>query len=282
MMTAKPVNSVQSLFFSPTGSTRRIVETIAGGTGVPSLTPISLTTPRDRDSFSGQIDGDLLIVGVPVYTGRIPSFVLSPLSQVDGAGHWALPVAVCGNVRMGTCLPELCAVLKRQGFTIPAAGNFVAQHSFACEDFPIAEGRPDEEDLRQAAEFGRRVFSRIAEGAKDLTCVYGRSLYIRMYVSGSTEATGFVSMPERHRPTVRVSEHNTDLCDDCGNCVDACPTGSIDAESHLIEDETCIRCFACTAVCVPGAKQKVVQPLEQLAAWFTHRSAERGEPLLFF
>jgi ferredoxin len=281
-MTAKPVNSVQSLFFSPTGSTRRIVEAIAEGTGVPSLVPISVTTPQDRDSFSGQIAGDLLIVGVPVYTGRVPSFVLPPLCQVDGAGRWALPVAVCGNVRMGTCLAELCAILKRQGFTIPAAGNFIAQHSFACEDFRIAEGRPDQDDLRQAAEFGHRVVGRIAEGAEDITCVYGRFLYIRMYVSGSTEATGFVSMPERHRPTIRVSEHNADLCDDCGNCVEVCPTGSIDPQSYFVEDETCIRCFACTAVCLPGAKQKVVQPLEQPAKWFTHRSTERGEPLLFF
>jgi ferredoxin len=281
-MTARAVNSVQSLYFSPTGSTRRIVEAIAEGTGVPSLATTSVTTPQDRDSFSGQIDGDLLIVGVPVYTGRIPSFVLSPLSRVDGAGRWALPVAVCGNVRMGTCLAELCAVLKRQGFTIPAAGNFVAQHSFACEEFPIAEARPDQDDLRQAAEFGRRVAGRIAEGAEDITCVYGRFLYIRMYVSGGTEATGFVSMPERHRPTIRVSEHNTDLCDDCGNCVDVCPTGSIDPESYLIEDETCIRCFACTSVCTSEAKTKIVQPVEQLATWFTHRSTERGEPLLFF
>jgi ferredoxin len=281
-MIARPANSAQSLYFSPTGSTRRIVDAIVEGTGMPVTAPISITTPQDRESFSGQIDGDLLIVGVPVYTGRIPSFVLSPLSQVDGSGRWALPVAVCGNVRMGTCLAELCAVLMRQGFTIPAAGNFIAQHSFACKDFPIAKGRPDQDDLRQAAEFGRRVAGRIAQDAEDITCVYGPLLYIRMYVSGSTDATGFVSMGARHRATIRVSEHNAKLCDDCGNCVEVCPTGSIDPESYLIDDETCIRCFACTSVCASGSKKKIVQPGEQLAAWFTHRSTERGEPLLFF
>jgi hypothetical protein len=93
-MTASPVDSVQCLYLSPTGSTRRIVETAAEGTGIPVRAPVSLTTPQDRDSFSGQIDGDLLIVGVPVYAGRSPSFVQSPLSKVDGAGRWALPVAV--------------------------------------------------------------------------------------------------------------------------------------------------------------------------------------------
>jgi ferredoxin len=281
-MIGNTVNSVQCLYFSPTGSTRRIVETVAKGTGIPVTAPIDITTPHDRDSFTGQIDGDLLIVGVPVYTGRIPSFVLSPLSKIDGAGRWALPVAVCGNVRMGTCLTELCAIMKQQGFIIPAAGNFIAQHSFACEDFPIAEGRPDQDDLSKAAEFGRRVADKIAQNPDDITCVYGRYLYIRMYVSCSTEVTGFVSMGAHHRATIRVSEHNDQLCNNCGNCVEVCPTGSIDPESFLIDDETCIRCFACTSVCPTGAKVKVVQPLEQLAAWFKHRSTERGEPLLFF
>ena len=281
-MGMEAVNSVQCFYFSPTGSTRQIVETIARGTGLPASAPISITTPQDRDAFSGQFEGDLLIVGVPVYAGRFPALILPPLGKVDGTGRWALPVAVCGNVRMGSCLAELCAILKRQGFTIPAAGNFVAQHSFACEDFPIGTGRPDQEDLSQAAEFGRRVAEKIAHDPEEITCVYGRSLYIRMYVSGSTEPTGFASMGERHRATIRVSKHNTQLCDDCGLCVEACPTGCIDPDSYLIEDETCIRCFACTSVCAPGAKTKVVQPVAPLAAWFKHRSTERGEPLLFF
>jgi len=281
-MTTKTVNSVQCLYFSPTGSTRKIVETVAKGMGIPVTIPVSITTPRERDSFFGQVDGDLLIVGVPVYTGKFPSFVLSPLSKLDGTGRWALPIAVCGNVRMGTCLAELCGILKRQGFTIPAAGNFIAQHSFTCEDFPIGKGRPDKDDLSKAAEFGLRVVGKIAKDSEDITCLYRGNMYIRMYVSGSTEAKGFVSLGERHRSAIRVSEHNDELCQECSRCVEVCPTGSIDPKSYRIEDETCIRCFACTYVCPSGVKEKVVHPEEQLASWFRHRTTERGEPLLFY
>ena len=72
-MTTRTVSSVQCLYFSPTGSTRKIVDTVSEGMGVPVRTPISITTPQERDSFSGQVEGDLLIVGVPVYTGTFPS-----------------------------------------------------------------------------------------------------------------------------------------------------------------------------------------------------------------
>ena len=280
-MTTRTVSSVQCLYFSPTGSTRKIVETIAKGMGVHIKTPISITTPQERDSFSGQVEGDLLIVGVPVYAGTFPSLILSPLSKIDGNGNWVLPVAVCGNVRMGTCLAELCGILKQQGFTIPAAGNFIAQHSFTCEDFPIGKGRPDQEDLRKATEFGRRVVDKIVKDPVDITCQYAGNTYIRMYASGSLEAKGLPSLPERFRPLIRVNNHFDELCPDCNLCVEVCPTGSIDPESYRIEDETCIRCFACTDVCDSGVKVKVVHPKEELASWFRHRATERGEPLLF-
>ena len=38
-MIAEVVNSVQCLYFSPTGSTKKIVETVARGTGMPVLAP---------------------------------------------------------------------------------------------------------------------------------------------------------------------------------------------------------------------------------------------------
>jgi len=249
--------------------------------GVPVKTSISITTPQERDSFSGQVEGDVLIVGVPVYTGTFPFLILSPFSKLDGTGRWALPIAVCGNVRMGTCLAELCGLLKRQGFTIPAAGNFIAQHSFACKEFPIGKGRPDKEDLDKAGEFGRHVIDKIATDPQDITYQYGGNTYIRMYVHGSMEAEGFALLGEGARKLIKVNDRFDDACPECRLCVEVCPTGSIDPDTYRIQDETCIRCFACTDVCNFGVKEKEVHPKEQLASWFRHRSTERGEPLMF-
>ena len=91
-MTTKTVSRVQCLYFSPTGSTRKVVETVAKGTGLPAVGPISITTPLERDSFFGQVDGDLLIVGVPVYAGKIPFVRAFSPEQ----GRWSRSLGAAG------------------------------------------------------------------------------------------------------------------------------------------------------------------------------------------
>ena len=168
--------SVQCLYFSPTGSTRKFVETVAAGTGLRQVPSVDITTPSQRQLWSGEIEGDLLVVGVPVYGGIPPALVLEPLARMTGNGAWAVPIAVCGNVRMGTCLAELCAVLRKQGFMIPAAGNFIAQHAFACDEFSMGRGRPDQEDLKEASKFGADVVDRVNRSVPDITSIYGDQL----------------------------------------------------------------------------------------------------------
>jgi hypothetical protein len=46
----------------------------------------------------------------------------------------------------------------------------------------------------------------------EVTQPYRDNTYIRMYVSGSIEARGFVAFPESIRSTVKVSDPNDGLC----------------------------------------------------------------------
>jgi flavodoxin len=77
---------VQCLFFSPTGNTRKVVEAISKGTGYPQAKPIDLTLPKQRESWSGKIDGDMLIVGVPVYSSTFPAVIYGSLKKLKGRG----------------------------------------------------------------------------------------------------------------------------------------------------------------------------------------------------
>ena len=55
------VKTVQCLYFSPTGNTKKTVEAIAKGIGLPEANSIDLTRPKQRDLWSGSYEGDLLI-----------------------------------------------------------------------------------------------------------------------------------------------------------------------------------------------------------------------------
>jgi ferredoxin/flavodoxin len=279
------VKKVQCLYFSPTGNTKKIVETIAKGTGFPIAPTISLTHPRERELWSGEYEGDLLLVGSPVYGNSYPSMMLPLLQKLHGEGRLAVPVAVCGNCKMGICLAEICGILKKRGFTTLAAGNFVGEHTCASEEYKIGTGRPDMDDLKKAYDFGKKIAAKIVNNQSDITSVYSGQLYIQCYVSGSMEATGYNVYNNNGAWTreVKVKANRTDLdqCKACMRCVEICPMEAIGSETFEINDLLCIRCFECTRICPSNILHKQVIPPPELASWWKIQEKRRGEPLLF-
>jgi ferredoxin/flavodoxin len=280
------VKKVQSLYFSPTGNTKKVIEAISRGINLPSAKAIDLTHPKQRDAWSGEFEADLLLVGVPVYGSTYPSIMLPSLKKLKGDGRFAVPIAVCGNCKMGTALAELSGILKRQGFTIPAAGNFIGEHSFATEDYRLGTGRPDAEDLRKALDFGKKIAFKVRTEPSDITSVYGSNLHIQCYVFGSLEAQGYKNDYRSLKPgqsDARVIVTRTDMnqCINCMVCVESCPTGAINPNTIEIDDLACLRCFQCTRICPPNILQKQMVPLPDLGAWWKIQEKRRGEPLTF-
>ena len=279
------IAKVQGLYFSPTGNTRKIIESILKGTGLPNEESIDLTLPKQREAWSGNINGNLMIIGVPVYASTFPAVILPSLQKLEGHGRLAVPVAVCGNAKMAACLSELCGVLKKQGFTIPAAGNFIGQHSFITEECLLGKGRPDESDLEKAFQFGENIVFKVREDPMDITStnqVPPDVIDIRCYVRGSYNAKGMY-LPPVFYDTVKVSisEEDRKLCGKCNQCVDVCSTGAMKADLE-IDNATCTRCFACVSACPSGVLKKYVDHSSDLIKWFKRQSTYRGEPLLFF
>lgn len=137
-------NTGQIIFFSPTKSTLKVVEAVAEGMGFDSVTRTDLTFPVESESVKSI--GEVVIVGVPVYAGRVPNLAVERLRQyIQGEGRPVVLVTVYGNRAYEDALLELRNLTDELGFVPCAAGAFIAQHSYSSSELPVA---PDVQTTR--------------------------------------------------------------------------------------------------------------------------------------
>ena len=176
-----------------------------------------------------------------------------------------------GMLEQGQCLEELCGLLRHQGFKILAAANFVGEHSFAHDEVPLAIGRPDDNDLEIAADFGKKIAEKINSGLMEIT-LEGKALEIGENYTRTRE-----NWPENGvRKIACVSEVDEDRCIRCQECVGSCPMGAIDGNTLIVDDESCIRCFACVRVCLTGVRKILLT--SEIFVYFKSLISTRKEP----
>ena len=140
------MKNLPAVYFSPTGGTRKAVLNLAAGMG-GDIEEVDLCALKGERGFGPE---DLVIVGMPVFGGRIPGFAAKLLKQCRGNGATAVTVAVYGNRAFEDALVELNDALKELGFKIGASAALLAEHSMARE---VAAGRPDKKDEEDARGF---------------------------------------------------------------------------------------------------------------------------------
>ena len=114
------INNAVSLYFSPTGSTRRIVTEISRSLPWPSR-ELDVTDYSANDEVCRRTARELLLAGVPVYGGRVPATAVRRLKNIRGSDTPAVIVAVFGNRDYDDALLELKDLLEGQGFRVAAA-----------------------------------------------------------------------------------------------------------------------------------------------------------------
>ena len=138
-----------------------------------------------------------------------------------------------------------------------AAGAFVGEHSYSTPGTPIAEGRPDAQDLAEAAAFGARIGQKLAHGEtgpidaaklrEPHTPLLSKLRFIR-FVLGYRRR-------QKRTPAILLPAGDAARCTQCGRCVALCPTQAIARGDELHTDPArCIRCCACVKGCAFGAR----------------------------
>ena len=261
------MTAVTLLYFSPTGTTGRVLEGIAEGLGADTVRRIDLTSGGAKVEMKRGAFGDLTVIGVPVYTGRVALQAALRLQRIRVKDVPAVVVVVYGNREYEDALLELRNISKDAGFTPIAGATFIGEHSFSTKDNPIAEGRPDAEDLDKAETFGRMVKEKI-NGLGPLESVP------LLVVPGN--------FPHRDRnPSLKSSPETIEsVCMNCGKCVEVCPVTAIRLRDKTLvtDSDLCILCCACIKNCLSEARTLKDPRLTQFARKLGVMCRQRKEP----
>ena len=155
------------LYFSPTQTTQKVLNSIAAGFKPDAVMHTDLTLPdSNRSKKPGneiRIDDGLAIIGVPVYAGRVAPDAAGRIRQYKANGTPAVLVVLYGNREFEDALRELKDLAVEAGFRPIAGGAFIGEHSFADSKFPIARQRPDHKDIEKCSEFGALIREKVQQ-----------------------------------------------------------------------------------------------------------------------
>jgi ferredoxin len=280
-MDTDSVETVQSIYFSPTGTTKRILSTIETNTTLQPAPQIDLTLLHQRSAFTGQVEGDLILIGAPVYGGSPPWPMLEPLNKLEGDGGWAVPVAVYGNRSPDTCVEELAKILRNRGFKILAGASFVAEHSIIASNYKIAYGRPDNTDMEIIADFGKKIKEKLISNPSPIHLPDKlKNIITNELVDSFPEDYHHrVIEPLNHLLKRDFTERDCSLCYLCER---VCPTDALNIESQEINEILCIWCAACVRICPMGVIN--FRWVDETPASFQRRDktfGPRKEPIIY-
>ena len=243
------IKTVWAVYFSATGTTQKVVTTLAGDIARALNVPCEEKTfnaPASRKEAMEFAAGDLVVLGVPVYAGRVPNLIMPYVKDmIHGNGALAVPVVLYGNRNFDDGLMELRNVMRDNGFKPIAAGAFVGEHSFSKT---LGAGRPDADDMALAAALAEKAAERVQAGCEDLVAVEGCDP-IRPYYTPRDRNGEPIRDFLKAKPMTDAAK-----CTNCGLCAELCPMGSIDAEDFSNVAGKCIKCCACVKKCPTGAK----------------------------
>jgi Pyruvate/2-oxoacid:ferredoxin oxidoreductase delta subunit/flavodoxin len=262
--------TVGLMYFSPTGTTRRVCEEIAKAMSTTS--PIRMDLTKSIKDAK-KLEADVWVVGVPVYASRMSALARERMAvALDGIPNKtrAIAVSVYGNVDAGVALKQLVELLSQKGLNVIGAGEFIGQHwfkKFHGFDHKGTLGRPNEDDLAVARELGVSVLKKGFDSSSicSISAIQSAKVPCRLRFTGEQRVLGLLGS----------STADQNKCTKCQACVKACPMGCIDAQTLMSSpsEKKCLGCGNCMKVCLKNARSQSIK-----MKWLVKRMAKPKNP----
>ena len=263
------IERAKLIYFSPTRTTKKILEGISEGLQFEVVEAVDLTPPGMKTASSKMISDELVLIGAPVHSGRIPPQAAERIRRFQGRHTPTVVVVVYGNRAYDDALLELRDIAVAAGFRPIAGAAFVGEHSLADAARPIALGRPDPNDLEKARKFGESIRKKL-------------ETMVSLDADAVLQVPGKYPFRERTKRSPVSPVTREDVCIKCGQCAEVCPVGAVTVAERVVTDPTaCIRCLACVKNCPSGARRMEDPGVRQTAKRLNETCIARKEPEIF-
>ena len=246
-------------YFSPTGGVKKLAFAKAKQLGTEheneSVVYRSFTKPSDRDLNSRSfLKEDSLILGLPVYAGRVPNLLLEYLSSYSGHQTSVYLVFGYGNRHFDDAPKEAYRLFKERGFVIKEVICAVCEHSFSSQ---LAKDEPCSETLEVISKVN---YSRRLDLTIQLDPIVKKRKIEILELNRLDDQTEL--MPY-YRPIdanglpfnfIKIKPETNATCTACGVCASLCPMDAISTSDYKLITGKCIKCCACVKGCPVGAK----------------------------
>ena len=239
------------IYFSQTGNTKKIAETIKKGILKSDNTcEIAQIKEVNIDKLENY---DLIGIGTPTFFYREPINVKNFIQDLKGTkGKHCFLFCTHGSL-IGNTFYYMNEELTKKGYTV--IGTFDSYGYSSIQFYPEVmhtHGHPDDIELKEAEEFGENICDRSLKVQNGETSLIPKFELISKtwWARQSKQLT--LEVLRKISPKFKI---NVDKCTKCLTCQEACPTNAIDVEVDPpeIQKEGCISCWYCEKACPEGA-----------------------------
>lgn len=248
------MSNLVKIYFSPSNTTRQVVETVSDNFDLDKQTCDLLNFNSSKELSHD----DVAVVGMPVFAGRIPKTARQRLEKIKGNNTPAIAIANYGNAQVGDALLELVDMLNENEFNVIAAASTVSHHSIFDG---VAPGRPDSSDIEKINEFARKCSEKLKSQES-----------LKSQIPGNKPYTDYKTLPF-------LIDCDETLCSFCCDCVSLCPEKAIPDDDPVSTDlNLCSRCTACISICPENAREFTGDAFQAKKPEFESANSERKEP----